>query len=172
MLRKLTLLLFFLSFINAQIALPTFQAVHIPHTTVAASGSQTFSYTGAQQTFTVPSGVTSIEIKAYGAAGGSHPSNADSDGVYSSSANNSGTSGGWNGGGRGGAAYGSSGGGASDVRSGGTALSNRVIVAGAGGGGGTPWSGGAGGSSYFGGVTNGSTTSGQRSGNGQIIITW
>ena len=33
MLRKLTLLLFFLSFINAQIALPTFHAVHKSHTT-------------------------------------------------------------------------------------------------------------------------------------------
>jgi len=156
---RITLLLLFLSFINAQIALPTFHAVHKPHTTVAESGSQTFSYTGAQQTFTVPSGVTSIEIKAYGAAGGSYPGNGNDgglggyaigtlsvtagntlyiyvggEGVYSSSQNNSGTSGGWNGGGRGGAKYGSSGGGASDVRSGGTALSNRVIVAGAGGG--------------------------------------
>ena len=54
-------LLFILSFINAQIALPTFQAVHKPHTTtVAESGSQTFSYTGAQQTFNVPSGITAV----------------------------------------------------------------------------------------------------------------
>ena len=114
--------------------MPTFQAVHKPHTTVAESGSQTFSYTGAQQTFTVPSGVTSIEIKAYGAEGGSHPSNGSDgglggyaignlsvtagntlyiyvggEGAYSSSTNSSGTSGGWNGGGRGG--YGGGGGG-------------------------------------------------------------
>ncbi len=33
MIRRLTLLLLFLSFINAQIALPTFHAVHKPHTT-------------------------------------------------------------------------------------------------------------------------------------------
>ncbi len=33
MLRRIILLLFSLSFINAQIALPTFQAVHKPHTT-------------------------------------------------------------------------------------------------------------------------------------------
>ena len=70
MLRRIIPLLFFLFFINAQIALPTFQAVHKPHTTVAESGSQTFSYTGAQQTFTVPSGVETITIKAYGAEGG------------------------------------------------------------------------------------------------------
>ena len=66
-------LLFSLSFINAQIALPTFQAVHKPHTAVAVaeSDSQTFSYTGSQQTFTVPSGVTSITIEMWGAQGGS-----------------------------------------------------------------------------------------------------
>ena len=62
-------LLFFLSFINAQIALPTFHAVHKPHTAEAESGSQTFSYTGSSQTFTVPSGVSTITIKAWGAQG-------------------------------------------------------------------------------------------------------
>ena len=34
--------------------------------------SQTFSYTGAQQTFVVPAGVTSISVDAYGAQGGSN----------------------------------------------------------------------------------------------------
>jgi hypothetical protein len=67
---RITLLLLFLSFINAQIALPTFQAVHKTHTTTAESDSQTFSYTGSEQTFTVPSGVSTITITAYGAAGG------------------------------------------------------------------------------------------------------
>jgi Ig-like domain CHU_C associated/Secretion system C-terminal sorting domain len=38
--------------------------------TSAASGTQTFNYTGAVQTFTVPSGVTSINIDASGAQGG------------------------------------------------------------------------------------------------------
>ena len=68
-------LLFFLSFINAQIALPTFQAVHKPHTAVAVaeSDSQTFSYTGAEQTLTVSSGVSTITIKAWGAQGGGEP---------------------------------------------------------------------------------------------------
>ena len=71
MIRKTIPLLFFIYSINAQIALPTFQGVHKPHTTVAESDSQTFSYTGSQQTFTVPSGVTTITIKAWGAQGGS-----------------------------------------------------------------------------------------------------
>jgi hypothetical protein len=34
---RITLLLFFLSFINAQIALPTFQAVHTPHSTTSGT---------------------------------------------------------------------------------------------------------------------------------------
>jgi len=72
MIKRITLfLLSFFCITNAQIALPTFQAVHKPHTTVAESGSQTFSYTGAQQTFTVPSGVSTITIKVWGAQGGS-----------------------------------------------------------------------------------------------------
>jgi hypothetical protein len=45
--------------------------VHTPQTAEAESGSQTFSYTGAQQTFTVPSGVSTITIKVWGAQGGS-----------------------------------------------------------------------------------------------------
>jgi len=59
--------------ISAQIALPTFQAVHKVHATVAESGSQTFSYTGGIQTLTIPSGVSTITIKAWGAQGGGEP---------------------------------------------------------------------------------------------------
>jgi hypothetical protein len=44
---RITLLLLFLSFINAQIALPTFQAVHKPHTAEASS-----LYDFTSQTFT------------------------------------------------------------------------------------------------------------------------
>ena len=36
----------------------------------AGAATQTFEYTGASQTFTVPSGVTRIQVEAYGAAGG------------------------------------------------------------------------------------------------------
>ena len=57
--------------INAQIALPSFHGAHKPHTSVSSSGSQTFSYTGSQQTFTVPSGVSTITIKVWGGQGGS-----------------------------------------------------------------------------------------------------
>ena len=70
MIKRITLILLsFCCIINAQIALPTFQGVHKPHASAYESGSQTFSYTGAQQTFTVPSGVSTITIQAYGAQG-------------------------------------------------------------------------------------------------------
>ena len=74
MIRRITLILLsFFCIINAQIALPTFQAVHKPHASPYESGSQTFNYTGAEQTFTVPSGVSTITIKAWGAQGGGEP---------------------------------------------------------------------------------------------------
>ena len=57
--------------IHAQIALPSFHGAQKPHTSVSSSGSQTFNYTGSQQTFTVPSGVSTITIKAWGGQGGS-----------------------------------------------------------------------------------------------------
>ena len=60
-----------LNIIHAQIALPSFHGTHKPHTSVSSSGSQTFSYTGSQQTFTVPSGVSTITIKVWGGQGGS-----------------------------------------------------------------------------------------------------
>lgn len=40
--------------------------------TVQAPVTQTFSYTGSLQTFTIPSGVTSIQAKVWGAAGAGH----------------------------------------------------------------------------------------------------
>ena len=60
-----------LNVIHAQIALPSFHGAHKPHTSVSSSGSQTFSYTGSQQTFTVPSEVSTITIKVWGGQGGS-----------------------------------------------------------------------------------------------------
>jgi len=47
-----------------------------------ASGSQTFSYTGVLQTFTVPAGVTMITIQAYGAQGGDDTPVAGGQGGY------------------------------------------------------------------------------------------
>ena len=51
--------------------MPSFHGAQKPHTSVSSSGSQTFNYTGSQQTFTVPSGVSTITIKAWGGQGGS-----------------------------------------------------------------------------------------------------
>lgn len=113
-----------------------------------------FNFTGAQQSYIVPAGVTLISIDAYGAQGGTAEggqggyafgelSVTPGQTVYINVGGqgntinvSSGSSvGGWNGGGAGGSGTsGASGGGASDVRLGGTALTDRVIVAGGGGG--------------------------------------
>ncbi len=120
-------------------------------TSITLSGSQTFNFTGSPQTWTVPAGVSQIQIDASGAQGGTNSWNQGGLGgrvqtslnvtpgdvlhVYVGEQSVSNT-GGWNGGGglsssttetRGG-------GGASDVRLNGTALADRVVVAGGGGG--------------------------------------
>ena len=152
--------LFFLSFINAQIALPTFQGVHKTHTTVVAeSDSQTFSYTGAQQTLTISSGVDTVTIKAYGASG------ADS---YKSSGHGIG--------GLGGYATGKL-----------SVTSGQVLYVYVGGAGQvtTQGSQSGGGSSYIGGVSSSETIAGNasmpnpdggtmtgRDGNGLVVISW
>lgn len=125
--------------------------------------TSTFSYTGAEQTYVVPNGVTSIIVDAYGAQGGANWASNDNYGGHVQAeiavtpgttifvyvgGQPSGISGGWNGGGAGETA-GQGGGGASDIRIGGNGLTDRVVVAGAGGGAGY-WSsqhviGGAGG---------------------------
>jgi hypothetical protein len=134
------------------------------HSNAQAPVVQTFSFTGGQQTFTVPSCVASITIDARGAQGAQSNDRAPTNsvgglggraiGVLSVVAGqvlyinvggvgNINGSGGFNGGGAGGASTAGAsclggpaggGGGASDVRLGGTAISNRVIVAGGGGG--------------------------------------
>jgi hypothetical protein len=111
------------------------------------AGSYTFDYTGSAQTFTVPAGVTSLTIDAYGAQGSnySYASGGQGGRVQGTLAVTPGDvlniyvggQSGFNGGGIGGyGAYtsGVSGGGATDIRIGGTSLSDRVIVAGGGGG--------------------------------------
>jgi hypothetical protein len=128
-------------------------------TVIFVSGNDvthTFNFTGSAQTFTIPSGVTSISIETWGGQGantsysGGLGGYAKGDlsvtpgevlnlyvggqgGVYSVGDQGSWTAGGWNGGGLG-YRYGRGGGGASDIRKGGTALANRVIVAAGGGG--------------------------------------
>ncbi|MCK5832694.1 hypothetical protein KAH81_03390 [bacterium] len=145
---------------------------------LVAHGSQTFSYIGGSQTFTVPSGVTSVSIECWGAQGRSASGGTAGSGGYASGnltvtagqtlyiyvGGQGGASGvgGWNGGGSGSSARGSGGGG-TDVRYGGTALTNRKIVAGGGGGnystyspggygGGTSGGNGGGGANGFGGT--------------------
>ncbi len=123
-----------------------------------------FNYTGSMQTFTVPAGVTSIDIIAYGAQGASGTGAVGGAGAPGGQASGtlavtpgqvlnifvggaaSGQTGGFNGGGlggslvgpnqAGGSGNGGGGGGASDVRVGGVTPADRVIVAGGGGGGG------------------------------------
>lgn len=128
--------------------------------------SQTFSYTGAMQTWTVPAGVCSVTIEVWGAEGGAGNGFGQYGGLggYATGTlnvsagqvlnifvggkgidNTNGAAGGWNGGGVSAQGYtgcgaagslGGSGGGGSDVRVGGTTLNDRIIVAGGGGGGG------------------------------------
>ncbi len=135
-----------------------------PNNPILSQTSQTFNYTGAAQTWTVPAGVTSIRVKAWGAQGGegifSGLPGLGGLGGYSEGdlavtpgqqlslyVGGAGTPsgafticcGGFNGGGN---AQGTDpsntrggGGGASDVRIGAATLNDRVIVAGGGGGG-------------------------------------
>ncbi len=119
-----------------------------------------FNYTGAPQTWTVPSNVTNVRFDVMGASGGFENYYATStpgkggrvQGILSVLPNTnlsinvggrggdgspSGAIGGWNGGGSASFyfyASGGAGGGASDIRIGGTGLANRKIVAGGGGG--------------------------------------
>ena len=137
----------------------------------------TFSYTGGAQSWIVPACVTSVDIEALGAQGGS--GNASGGGlggkatgslavvpgqvlnIYVSGAgsNGDGAAGGFNGGGTAACCTSpGSGGGASDIRTGGVALANRAIVAGGGGGGGG-WIGGGGGGA--GGLTGNAGGGGQ-----------
>jgi PKD-like domain/GEVED domain/Secretion system C-terminal sorting domain len=120
--------------------------------------TDSLNFTGSMQTYTVPCGVTSITINAYGAQGGDGAvgGNSVQGGVGALGGYSSGTlavtpgqvlnifvggagtipAGGFNGGGNGGAQNAGGGGGATDVRIGGTAESNRILTAGGGGGGG------------------------------------
>lgn len=121
---------------------------------------QTYNYTGAVQTFTVPVCVNTLTMEVWGAQGGIDISSGGWDnnlGGYASAVftvtpgqvmtiyvggQPSSTVGGFNGGGSGYpstmfAGMGRGGGGATDIRTGGTALTDRILVAGGGGGGGS-----------------------------------
>jgi hypothetical protein len=108
------------------------------HATPLHHHRKAFDYTGAQQNFTVPKGVTQITVTASGAHGGGGgglvratiPVTPGEQLAVFVGDNATGI-GGFNGG------AGLDGGGASDVRQGGNALANRVVVAGGGGGSGS-----------------------------------
>ncbi len=126
----------------------------------AAVTTTTFSFTGAEQTFTVPTGITSIDVDLSGAEGGTGTDGGVAGlggrvqttisvtpgetlfirvGGQGGNGDNAPTGGaaGFNGGAAGGASQtngGGGGGGASDVRQGGNATANRIVVAGGGGG--------------------------------------
>lgn len=158
--------------------------------------TETFSYTGADQTFTVPTGVRTITVDAQGAEGG--PERTSLFGFNTPKGKggrvvcdldvtpgeilhlrvggqgglgNTGVRGaaGYNGGAQGGTGAGG-GGGASDVRQGGTDLADRVVVAGGGGGAGANNTDGVHGGGGNGGGGNGSNgadgTSGPLGGHG------
>ncbi len=117
----------------------------------------TFDYTGAEQTWTVPAGVTTMIVEVWGAAGGGGSTWGGAGGytkgrltvtsgtqyyIYVGE-NPTAQTGGWNGGGTGGLAgtyssissyQGKGGGGATDVRVGSNTLASRIIIAGGGGG--------------------------------------
>lgn len=115
-----------------------------------ANAQETYNFTGALQTYTVPAGVTKVQIECFGAQGsngGGVAAGVGGLGGYSKGILNVtpgqvlnilvGGSSGFNGGGTGGNIGAGNGGGATDVRVGGLALADRVIVAGGGGGGGS-----------------------------------
>ncbi|WP_344188142.1 IPT/TIG domain-containing protein [Acrocarpospora corrugata] len=155
----------------------------------AAATTVTFSYTGGPQTFTVPAGVTSIVVDAFGAQGqagpGPVPGGAGGRGGEAKATlavtpgqelqiNVGGTDGygGGGAGGKGGVWWldGGAGGGASDVRTGpGYGLDDRVLVAGGGGGGGNfdnGYAGGGGGGGGAAGAAGGSSSLGASPGGG------
>lgn len=138
-------------------ALCALAAVLASPVAAAQATTQTFSYTGGEQTFTVPAGVTSLEAVATGGSGGSAAGAGGSAALVTGTVsvtpgetlyvevggngqdggpdgNSGASSGGFNGGGAGGAG----GGGASDVRTSpavdGLSPDDRLIVAGGGGG--------------------------------------
>lgn len=137
----------------------TVGSANVTNVAVNCVGEVNFAFTGAEQTFVVPQGVTQMEIEAFGAQGGvgtgptggvaglgssSKSTVAVTPGqtlfIYVGGQGGTGGSGtgGFNGGANGGSSgNGGGGGGSSDVRQGNNAIGSRVVIAGGGGGGGS-----------------------------------
>uniref|UniRef100_UPI002FE111F5 glycine-rich protein n=1 Tax=Rhabdothermincola sp. TaxID=2820405 RepID=UPI002FE111F5 len=138
-------------------------AMCLPTTSASAADPiiETFTCTGAVQSWVVPAGVTEAVVDLYGAAGGDTTTSSGGLGGRATatisvtpgetiqvnvgcrggdSQISAPGAGGFGGGGDGGTRYltfgtsGAGGGGASDIRQGGTSLAHRVVVAGGGGG--------------------------------------
>ncbi len=161
---------------NATAAPVTATVIVTPVLTVVTPTTTTFNFTGGAQTFTVPAGVSSINITTLGAEGGAGAigGNGSAGGAGGRGSRATGTlavtpgqvltifvggaggapTAGFNGGGTGGNANSGGGGGASDVRFPGASSADRIIVAGGGAGGGR------------GGCETGSTITGGAGGNG------
>jgi hypothetical protein len=145
-------------------------------------GSQQFNYTGGMQSFTVPAGITSVNVDVLAAGGGASAGDLDPQtnlpgkggrvtatltvtpgqilNVYVGGQGATPVTAGYNGGGTGGTnAYwvhnGGGGGGASDIRTTGNTLNDRLVVAGGGGGAGYNCFTGAGSDGGNGGGPNG-----------------
>jgi YD repeat-containing protein len=133
-----------------------------PETTPPAPDSETFAFTGGPQFWTVPEGLTAIQVDAYGAQGGGNygglggrvqavlPVTPGQTLQLNVGGQPSGAAGGFGAGGPGGSWTGEDGttafggGGASDIRIAGVTVADRVLVAGGGGGAGErelSWSG-------------------------------
>lgn len=151
----------------------TVSAVALSQVAMAGAASpvtDTFTYTGAAQSFLVPAGVTQVSVVVTGAAGAAGAGAGGGAGGAAAQVTDSlavtpgqtlyvyvgghgtGSTGGFNGGGDGGATGGGGGGGASDIRTGSTLSSRLVVAAGGGGGGaGALYPGGSGGAGTQGG---------------------
>src|SRR6185312_10717361 len=127
----------------AKITLILFLSIFFSWERNANAQSQTFTYSGSMQSWTVPACVFSVTFDCYGAQGVNKPNEnhpgfgGEARGVLTVTPGQTyyifvGGQTGWNGGGAG--ENGANGGDASDVRFGGTGLANRIIVAGGGGG--------------------------------------
>ncbi len=128
---------------------PAVTTTYYVEAAASISGTQSFSYTGGAQTWTVPAGVTSLTVDLQGAQGGAALSTGALGGrvqatypvtpgqvlnIYVGGTTTT-VTGGFNGGGNGiNISYNRGGGGATDIRIGGTALTDRKLVAGGGGG--------------------------------------
>ncbi|MBU3641842.1 autotransporter-associated beta strand repeat-containing protein, partial [Polynucleobacter sp. Fuers-14] len=146
-----------------------------------ASFSNTYSYTGASQTYVVPVGISTITYSVNGASGASSTGNGGLGGLISGTMSvtagqnlylfvggaGSGTVGGWNGGANGIASSGGGGGGATSIQTintlmstAGNAVSSGVLVVAGGGGG---WGSNQGNSAEYGGVGGGNGSGGSAS---------